>query len=85
MTLSGKGKGSCIIPVDVPELKQGGAPCFPKCMAQRQERIAAFFASTSNRGKKPLQTFPPRLPEFNLYWAAALQEHSHGLAPGRSF
>lgn len=79
----GKRKEGNIIPANVPELKQAGASCFPTCMARRQERIAAFFASTRNR-KKTLADLPTWPKSFNMYRAAALQEHSHGLAPGRS-
>lgn len=48
----GKRKGGNIIPVNRPELKQAGAPCLPTCRAQKQERIAAFFASMTNGKKK---------------------------------
>lgn len=47
-----KRKEGSIIPANVPELKQLGAPCFPMCMGWRQERTAAFFASMRNRRKK---------------------------------
>lgn len=44
----GKRKECNIIHANVPDLQQAGTPCSLMCMAQRQERIAAFFASMRN-------------------------------------
>lgn len=53
---------------------EAGEDCCFLCKHEKQKK------------EKPLQPFlSHHTLEFNLYWAAALQEHCHDLSPGRSF